>query len=341
VSMRLAEAVEATAPTRIDLAGGTVDLWPLYLFHPGSVTVNAAINLRVRVQLVPTRGAAIHLTDQNAGRTVLWPGPAKIPARTRYELFGQVLRHFAVNQGLRIRFHHDAPKGAGLGGSSALLVALCGALMRSARQGMGRDRFLALVRDIETRLIEVPAGTQDYYPAVWGGVQALWWRPGGVLRESLPTPPAELEKRLLLVYTGTSRHSGTNNWEVFKRHLEGDRKVRRMFDGIVEAAQEMVSALRMGDFDGVGRAMAAEGAARRLLFPGIVTREMDDLEKALRPLGAIGTKVCGAGGGGCVVVYAGPEQSSRLVEKIRERGFSLLPFKIVRKGLSLRRIEGE
>ncbi|MGW8320079.1 MAG: GHMP kinase, partial [Thermodesulfobacteriota bacterium] len=144
--------------------------------------------------------------------------------------------------------------------------------------------------------IRVPAGMQDYYPALWGGVQALWWRPGEVLRESLPVLPGELEERLLLVYTGTSRHSGTNNWEVFKRHLDGDRRVHRLFGKIVEAGREMVAAIRRGDSHGVGEAMAAEAAARKRLFPGIMTRQILSLERAVRRLGVIGTKVCGAGG---------------------------------------------
>jgi D-glycero-alpha-D-manno-heptose-7-phosphate kinase len=335
--MRLEHAVEATAPTRIDLAGGTVDLWPLYLFHPGSVTINAAIDLRVRVQVAPGKGSGIHLTDRGEQKTVSWRVRDKIPPR--YELFGQVLRHFSVRQGLNIQFHSEAPRGAGLAGSSALLVALCGALMRSAKQGILRDRFLALVRDIETCLIRVPAGTQDYYPALWGGIQALWWRPGEVFRESLPVPPGELERRLLLVYTGTSRHSGTNNWEVFKRYLDGDRRVCRILEKIVKAGQEMVEALGRGDYRMVGRAMAGEAEARRRLFPGIVTPEIRALERTLRSLGAIGTKVCGAGGGGCVVVYVDPERKTRTTEKIREMGFQNLPFKIVKKGLSFRRIE--
>ncbi len=336
--MRWEQAVEARAPTRIDLAGGTVDLWPLYLFHPEAVTVNAAIDLRVRVQVTPAKGSAIRLTDLNARRTVEWKTPDGMSGHPRYALFSQALRYFSVAQGLRIEFRSDAPRGAGLAGSSALLVAFCAALMRSGGQAIRRDRFLALVRDIETCLIKVPAGMQDYYPALWGGVQALWWRPGNVLRQPLPGLARALEERLLLVYTGTSRHSGTNNWEVFKRHLDGDRSVHRLFDRIVDAGRKMVEALRRRDFRRAGREMAAEAAARKRLFPGIVTPEIHALERALGPLGAIGTKVCGAGGGGCVVVYLDPEAMGRARAKIREMGFRDLPFKIVEKGLSFRKI---
>ena len=337
--MRLKEAVEASAPTRIDLAGGTVDLWPLYLFHPEAVTINAAIDLRVQVRVAPARKPIVCLTDRNAGRTVEWKASGMASGHPKYELFAQALRHFSVRQGLRIEFASNVPRGAGLAGSSALLVAFCGALMQSGRQSIRRDRFLARVRDIETCLIKVPAGMQDYYPALLGGVQALWWRPGEVRREPLSVSPGELEKRLILVYTGTSRHSGTNNWEVFKRHLDGDRKVHRLFRKIVEAARDMVAGLREGDYRGVGEAMAAEAEARKRLFPGIMTREIRSLEQSMRRLGAIGTKVCGAGGGGCVVVCVDPGDMARSREKIREMGFRDLPFKIAGKGLSFRRIE--
>lgn len=336
--MRLEAAVEASAPTRIDLAGGTLDLWPLYLFHPGSVTVNAAIDLRARVHLTPRKGPGIRVTDRDADRIVRWQGIGRIPARTRYGLFRQALMHFSVTQGLSLQFRSEVPRGAGLAGSSALLVAFCGALMRSAGQAVRRDRFLELVRDIETRLIRVPAGMQDYFPALWGGVQALWWQPGVVSRECLPVLSSALEKRLLLVCTGTSRLSGTNNWEIFKRHLDGDRRVHRLFERIVEAGRETAEALRKDDYVALGRAMAKEAAARKHLFPGIVTPEIDRLERSLRPLGAICTKVCGAGGGGCVVVYADPDRTNRLGEKARNMGFRPLPFKIAKKGLSFRRM---
>ncbi len=335
--MRLEQAVEATAPTRIDLAGGTVDLWPLYLFHPGAVTINAAIDLRVRVRVEPVKGSGIRLTDQNADRTVTWNLRTKNSGHPGYELFAQVLRHFSVSQGLHIDFRSNVPRGAGLAGSSALLVALCGALMRSGKQGIRRDRFLAMVRDIETHLIKVPAGMQDYYPALWGGVQALWWRPGEVGREPLPALSSELEKRLLLVYSGISRHSGTNNWEVFKRHQDGDRRVHRLFRKIVEAGQDMAESLKKGDFRGVGRAMGAEAEARKRLFPGIMTPEIRSLERGMKRLGAIGTKVCGAGGGGCVVIYVNPKDMARARDKVREMGFQDLPFKIAKKGLSFQR----
>jgi len=330
----LPQAVRVTAPTRIDLAGGTVDIWPLYLFHAGAVTVNVAIDLRVMVRIVRTRDSQVRLTDLDRNRSLVLGSPKEGGERQGYPLFRLVLGHFGFFRNLKIDFSSGGvPPGSGLAGSSALMAALCAALLRLKGERRSRERFLRLIRDLETRLIRVPAGMQDYYPALWGGVQALWWNAGGVLRETLRVSRAELEKRLLLVYTGKSRHSGVNNWEVFKRHLDGNKGVQRVFSRIVAASREMAASLGRGDFAAAGHAMAEEYAARKRLFPGIATPEIETLESLVRRQGALAFKVCGAGGGGCAVVYAGSGRQEPLRREIERRGWRTLSFKISPAGM--------
>src|SRR2546430_6599982 len=60
----------ASAPTRIDLAGGTIDIWPLYLFHDGAATLNAAISLRAHVEIAERHDGAIELQSIDTDRTV-------------------------------------------------------------------------------------------------------------------------------------------------------------------------------------------------------------------------------------------------------------------------------
>ena len=86
-----------------------------------------------------------------------------------------------------------------------------------------------LERDINTsvQLIKVPTGCQDYYPALYGGVNAIHLEADGIHREAIPVPPEEIESRFVLAYTGAPRQSGINNWEVFQAHINGDRRVLR------------------------------------------------------------------------------------------------------------------
>ncbi len=121
--MALRDVVEATAPTRIDLAGGTLDIWPLYLFHPGAVTVNVAIDRRAwcRVETGVT-GVRIESKDTLAkaeGRDV-----DEVLAGGSLALVAHILRALGIETGVRVVTQSRVPAGSGLGGSSALEEAL-------------------------------------------------------------------------------------------------------------------------------------------------------------------------------------------------------------------------
>ncbi len=329
--------VQASAPTRIDLAGGTLDIWPLYLFHPGAMTLNMAIDLRATVSVRPVRGSGHRVRGPGMSRWVDLPVGWKRSRHGANALFVHALRALAPGRGMDVRFSTRAPQGSGLAGSSALLSALCGALLAvTGRQGPRKD-LVPVLRDIETGLLGVPAGVQDYYPALFGGVQALRWGVGQVQREAIPRVGRELEKRLVLVYTGRSRWSGSNNWEIAKRYLDGDRKTRALFERIVHAAGDLYKALKRRDFQSVGRAMAMDAHARTSLYPGIRTPEIRDLERILKRNGALAVKVCGAGGGGCVVAYAPPEVCRSLADAALAGGYTPLGFRSDGKGLTVRR----
>ena len=175
--------VTVRAPVRADLAGGTLDLWPLYLFHPGARTVNVAISYYAESEVAETgdSGIEIHLTDQQYEQR--YESLHEIAADPKAALVYRVLEHFHLS-GIRITTRTDAPRGSGLGGSSALTITLVRALSELSGNPIEEDDLIALVRDLETRLIGVPAGIQDYYPPVYGGLAAIHLNPGAVIRAS-------------------------------------------------------------------------------------------------------------------------------------------------------------
>src|ERR1051326_7877012 len=162
--------VIARAPVRADLAGGTLDIWPLYLFHPGARTVNVAISYYAESEIVETGDNAIeiHLSDQQYQQR--YESLQQLAADPKAALIRRVLEHFHHVTGVRITTRTDAPRGSGLGGSSALTITLVRALTELAGEPVEGERLVELVRDLETRLLGVPAGIQDYYPAVFGGL---------------------------------------------------------------------------------------------------------------------------------------------------------------------------
>ena len=87
----------------------------------------------------------------------------------------------------------------------------------------------------------------------------------------------ELQQRIVLCYTGEPRNSGTNNWEITKRHIDGDQFIFDCFERIRDTAARMRTALKADDWDEVGRAIAEEWDNRKRLAPGVTTPAIEDL----------------------------------------------------------------
>jgi D-glycero-alpha-D-manno-heptose-7-phosphate kinase len=207
----------------------------------------------------------------------------------------------------------------------------------------GED-FIEIVRDVETTVIRVPAGLQDYYGAMYGGLQSLKWGYGQHQRNWLPQELIpELEKRILLFYSGQSRNSGINNWALFKGFIDGQEGVRSKFEKISAATARLETALLSKNWDHVGKAIAEEWDTRKTLATGITTPEIDHAFSQAQKLGPISGKVCGAGGGGCFFVYLSSDSETERNELRAEiekifigQGMRPLKFHGVPHGLEVR-----
>lgn len=324
--------VTASAPTRIDLAGGTYDIWPLYLFHPGAQTLNAAISLRAHCTIAGRPDRRVVIRSEDTGRTVEVDGPAALGETAELELLARLLHHFEA-EGLELTTRCESPLGAGIAGSSALTIAVCGALARWRGLDLPDERLLWIAMNVEAQAIGVPTGVQDYRPALYGGISAVELRVDGVRRVPLAVDPAELEARIVLAYTGASRNSGINNWEIFKQHLDGNRTVAALFDRIRDVACAMRQALEAADWAEVGRQIAREWDTRKQLAPGVTTAAIDALVARAGAAGAAAAKVCGAGGGGCLFCFTDPSRREAVAAALASGGARVLDVGIERDGL--------
>ncbi|HEX3071003.1 MAG TPA: hypothetical protein VHX14_20705 [Thermoanaerobaculia bacterium] len=324
------------APVRADLAGGTLDLWPLYLFHPGSRTVNVAISYHAESEVEETGDDAIdiHLTDQQYEQR--YQSINELAADPKAALIHRALEHFHLT-GIRITTRTDAPRGSGLGGSSALTITLVRALSELAGAPIEGDDLIALVRDLETRLLRVPAGIQDYYPPVYGGLMAIHLNPGVVLRHPIALPVERLAEHMLLHYTGVAHFSGTNNWDIYRRQIDGKKKVHKGLERIAESAIEMEKALDSGDMEAAGIALGHEWQNRKALIDGISTPEIESAIAAAVGAGAWSGKVCGAGGGGCIVFLMPPERRESVREALAHVPGQVIDAHPVAHGLTIER----
>lgn len=327
--------ISASAPTRIDLAGGTIDIWPLYLFHPGAQTLNAAISLRARAWIEPRPDERVELLSEDTGRDVNLAFD-QLPHDATLPLLGRLVHRFGVH-GIRLTTRGESPAGAGIAGSSALNVAVCGALAAYQQREREAEALLDIAKDVEAQVINVPTGLQDYRPAMYGGIAALELHAGETRRVPLDVDPRELERRIVLCYTGEPRNSGTNNWEITKRHIDGDRHIFDCFERIRDTAAAMRTALTRGDWDATAAALATEWENRKRLAPGVTTAAIDSLIARAMAAGASAAKVCGAGGGGCLFCLVPPKHVAAVREALADGGARILDFHIETKGLSVTR----
>jgi len=332
----------ATAPLRVDLAGGTLDLWPLYLLHENATTVNVALSLRARVTYeVGGTHWDLRSGDRDAHRRV---APARVgiaagkaPDGDPFALVLQVLRHVGWQDPGRIRTYVDGPPGGGLAGSSALVVALLGLVHRGAGKRFDRRSAPVLARDLEACVLRLPTGVQDYYPALFGGALQLHYEPGGTRYERLSVDYDRLEALAVLAYSGKPHSSAPSNWGLYRRRLEGDPVAVVSFAAIADAGQKAARALSRGDWRRLGEAMNADWAARKALDPRLAPRDLRRLEKAGLEAGARAAKCCGAASGGTMLfLLRQPQDRPRVESELAKAGARILPFAVARTGLQVR-----
>jgi len=331
--------IEATAPTRVDLAGGTIDIWPLYLFHPGASTVNFAISLEARCR-IETRDDDRVILESRDRALSFETSVAEIEnliQEERLELISKLVHFFKPETGFHLIAEGLAPAGAGLGGSSALAIACIGALNRLVGDRYPASKFIVIAANVETTVIRVPAGFQDYYGAFYGGANVISFGADGIRREPLNVDAEELERRVSIVYTGEPRLSGTNNWEIFKTHIDGDPALFDLFEGIRDSARRMSVALGANDWPQVSEIMRDAYPNRKRLAPNVTTPHMDELVGTALASGALAAKVCGAGGGGCIAFLC-EEGARESVEAAlaAHGGAEVLRWNFARDGLVVR-----
>lgn len=328
--------VRAQAPCRIDLAGGTLDLEFIYAFLGGAVTVNLAVDVRARAEVRSLEAGKVRLAALDLGAEAAGRSASSIRLPKALALHGKVLAHFGPATGVEAVTEAEAPKGSGLGGSSALLVALAAALTRLQGRRLDKARLVETAARLEASLIGVPTGKQDYLAALYGGLSAHHFGFDGWRVERLQVSPGFLDAlsgSLVLAYTGASRLSARANWDKFKASVEGGRRARERFLKLKAVALEMREALLAEDLGEVGRLMARDWALRKGLTAGASSAGLDAALKRLKRSGAVAGKLLGAGGGGCLALMAQEGRRRSVEEALLKEGYRVIDFKVDGRGL--------
>jgi D-glycero-alpha-D-manno-heptose-7-phosphate kinase len=331
--------IESSAPTRVDLAGGTIDIPPLFLFHDGAATVNFAVSLmaRCRIETRSDRQIVLESIDRGVSLETSLENIGELRNEPRLELLSKLVHFFQPETGFNMVTDSEAPAGAGLAGSSTLNIACIGALNALVGDRYPAERFVSIAANVECQVIKVPTGFQDYYSAQYGGVACIHFRPDGIVREPLDVDIATLENRIVVCYTGEPRNSGTNNWEITKRHIDGDKELFDIFEGIRDSSLDLRAAMLGGDWTAAGEILDAAHPQRKRLSPNITTKQMDHLIETAMTNGAVAAKVCGAGGGGCIAFFCEDGRRTDVETALaKENGAEVLNWKVCSDGLTVK-----
>lgn len=331
-------AIRATAPARIDLAGGTLDIYPLYLFEDFGVTVNAAINLGSEALVSPRDDGKIVLRADDINREQYAESLDALDLNAELPLLARITRHYLKDygRGVNVTTRNKAPHGSGLGASSCLLIALSGALNELTGAGLSERELIQTGSELEAQVIRIPTGQQDYIAAAYGGVNAIWFEVGGFRLEPLGEEAVrQLNERIVLTFTGVSHFSGTSNWAMMRRYIDSAGDTQEKFRGIKATALAMRHAISENDWTEFAGIVNEEWRNRRELADGVSNDKIEHMITSAKDAGALASKICGAGGGGCMITVIEPGDREKVEAALRAADAQVLPFEVQAQGLTV------
>lgn len=312
---------------------------PPYCDERGGAVLSAAINRYACATLVPG-GERFEVRSLDYDASVSYGIDDPFVYDGQLDLAKGVLDHFrranGFAEGLEIYLHNDAPPGSGLGSSSAITVALIGALAEYLRLPLDSYQVAELAYRIERLEVGIKGGKQDQYAAAFGGFSFMEFHDGLTVVNSLrlrPETVCELEYSLVFAYVGGSHFSSHIIEKQVDNYRRGREESVRAMDRLKELAYEMKKALLLGRLREFGELLDAAWESKKRMADGITNPRIDELYHEARRAGALGGKISGAGGGGFMFFFCDPRRRFPVQERLRQLGAQLVQFSFVKEGV--------
>lgn len=331
--------VTVKAPARIDFGGGTLDIFPLYLFFGGNITTNAAIDLGSQVWLTERSDNRVTIQSLDTGHALECDGGIDaLPMTGPLALITRALTYLKPQGGLDVQTKLLPPHGSGLGASSSLFVALVHAILAYMDQPRDPERIIRLSNNLEAQLMGMPAGSQDYYPPTFGGIIAVHYEVEGMWMEPLDPDGSftkELQKNLIIVNTRLTHHSGTTNWSKIRNYFDRVPETVDCLQRAQQNAYRFYDAFKARDVRRIAELLSIEWETRKGFAATVTNPDIERMMAAARNAGSWGGRICGAGGGGCMMTYAPPEKRRQVIDALVAEGCEYLDVHIVEDGVQV------
>ncbi len=331
--------VRASAPLRISFVGGGTD-FPHYFERHGGAVLSATIDHRAHATVVPRDDREVRIRSLDLGHLVeyhLDDGPTYDGVM---DLAKAAIERIGVDTGLEMGVASDAPPGSGLGGSSALVTAVVGALAALGGRSLSPEEVARLSYAIEREDLGIAGGWQDQYAAAFGGFNLIEFSANGVTVTPVRCPEptlSALRANLLLCYTGRVRTDlGLIDTQI-RLYREGREETIVGMKHLHEMAYEMRDAIEEGDLDALGRMLQEAYENKKRMNPHVAEgTPIEHLFAVARDAGAVGGKICGAGGGGYLLLYCRPDRRPAVRAALEHQGAQLADFVFQGHGVQAR-----
>lgn len=327
----------ARAPMRLSFCGGGTDL-PAYYEHHGALVVSTSIRYGFHAMLstAPSDGVQILSADHRA----LCNPPTRDNVNQDEDLHlpRAVVDFFQPRDGLVIFLASEIPSGCGLGTCGAMTVSMIKALSFWCGVDLEPAAAAHIACQIQIDRLDVSLGREDLYAAAFGGTNRIKFSPDGVVVEPLRMRPGTedaLQERLMLFFTGVSQPSSDIRRRLRQEVLDRNDRVLGRLGTIKTLAAEMGTVLEEGDLRALGELLHRSWMEKRELVRGVTSAFIDQCYEAARSQGATGGKICGAGGGGFLLLCCPKRHQDRVTEAMEALGLRRWPLALDRRGVQL------
>jgi D-glycero-alpha-D-manno-heptose-7-phosphate kinase len=330
--------IRSLAPNRIDLAGGTLDIFPLYILLGTSITINIAIDIFSNCTLEnisENEYIEIEIKDLNRTYKIKDLNQIKEIGETKliYETFKTL--NIETLKGYKITTYNEAPLKSGLGASSALLITIIKNLLKinkSLYTNYNDYDIIDTASFIEAKVLHTLTGKQDYIAAIYGGINIIFFDKNQYVIEKVNQQELikNLENHIVLAYSGFEHESGNLNWKVVKNALDKEIETINKLKKIQEISEDLYELISTNDIQKIGLLVKQEWEIRKTLTKEhtnpIIDNFLNEVDKY-----SFGYKLCGAAGGGTIFIIT--NQKEKVLNTIKDFNLINLPFKINTSGL--------
>ena len=353
--------IRSRAPVRIDFAGGWTDV-ALFTKEQSGAVVNAAVNIYSYATAGKSQLREAGTDEHSSNNLKAERGMGDFPHADssikiysadfdiyeeaaeikeleyngNVDLVKAAIKRMNVDFGLEIITRSNAPAGSGLGSSASMGVALVGALARLAGSILLPYEYAEIASSIERHELGILGGKQDQYASAIGGVNFMEFSGEEVRLSKLPLSSDtlyELEKNLVLCYTGKSRLSSNIHQNVVDAYLAGHKETLDALRNLKQIAVEMKNTLLKGDLLYFGNLLNDNWHNQKKLHASVADSRIDSLFDLALSNGAIGGKACGAGGGGCLIFYCADDREHVVRRNLQDAGCDIIDFNFDFEGL--------